>query len=65
MACTQAELEYLGQQASRLQSVVERYDLATADMAVLTAHQEVALKQAVSGAGGTQQLMARLFAMEG
>jgi hypothetical protein len=34
-------------------------------MAVLTAQQDMVLKQAISGAGGTQQLMARLVAVEG
>lgn len=61
---TQTELEYLGQQASRLEAVIERYELATAEMAVMMTQQEAVLRQAVAGAGGTQQLMARLLSME-
>ncbi len=64
-ARVQAELEYVSQQAGRLQSVVERYGLATADMAVLTARQEGTLRHTISGVGGTQQLMARLVTVEG
>lgn len=55
----------MSQQAARLESVVQRYDLATADMSQLTAQQEYALQQAVLGPGGAQQLMARLVEMEG